>query len=233
MATKKITVDGINFYKSKYTTNYSPVYISDNMSAKMEFIPAISTSCLLNPYCQARAKNPESICAQCYADGVINRYSALSAHLTENTSVLAGIIPEALLPRFKDSVEIVRFEAFGDLFSTAQMINYINIARVNPHVTFTLWTKNKGLARRGIEEMYKPDNLILVYSANKINTPESLPQYFDKVFTVWTSEEAARAAGFEINCGARKCNACRTCYNLENMITAVNELVKKIGGKKK
>ena len=223
---KCITVNGVNHYKSIFTSNYSPVYISDYMSGKMEGIPAISTSVFLNPYCAARAKDPNSICSHCYARATVERYKDLNRHIEENTSVLAELVPVELLPRFKKTVGIVRFEAFGDLFSETQAINYFRIAEANPHVKFALWTKNKGIARRAVEMYYKPDNLQLVYSANKINEPEPLPLYFDKVFTVWSDAETCAADGYgEINCGSRQCADCAVCY-LEKYTALINELLK-------
>ena len=237
MATKKtITVNGETWYKSIYTTDYSPVYISDYMSGKMEGIPAISTSCLLNPFCRARAKDPNSICAHCYSEGTINRYSELSRHLEENTELLKKIIPAGWLPRFKKTVGIVRFEAFGDLLNVEHAINYFRIAAANPHVQFALWTKNKGIIRRAVESVHnpvgKPANIELVYSANKVNGPEPLPLYFDKVFVVWESEKKCLEDGYHgINCGARACGDCGICY-LDKEIALINELKKNRGGKK-
>lgn len=212
--------------KSIYCTNESPVYISDYMGGKMEGIPAISTSCKLNPYCAARAKDPNSICYYCYAQKTLNCRKSTAENVAENNAVLAEVLPLEVLPRFKKTVSIVRFEAFGDLFNEAQAINYFNIAAVNPHVHFALWTKNKGIYRRAVEAYSgKPENLMAVYSASKVNEPEPLPPYFDKVFTVWTDENTCNADGFEINCGARACGECGECY-LDDLIAAVNELLK-------
>ena len=51
-----------NYRKSKFACNDSIVYVSDNMSGKMSGFPSISTSVALNPICQARAKDKNSIC---------------------------------------------------------------------------------------------------------------------------------------------------------------------------
>jgi hypothetical protein len=222
--------------KSKFTVNDSPVYVNDHLGAKMEGVPAIGTSRRLNPYCIARAKNPDSVCAQCYAEATINQYSSLEGHLIENTELLTTqVLPFSELPIF-GNVGFVRFEAFGDLINETQAINYINIALANPNVNFALWSKNNGIWRRACELAGgKPENMIAVYSANKVNGPEPLPPYFDREFIVWDSEETCNAEGFEINCGARCCAGCKTCYILTelNFVTVVNELLKKRGSKKR
>ncbi len=57
--------------KSIYCTNESAVLVSDYMSGKMENVPSISTSCLVNPRCITRMQNGCSICSYCFAaDGL-------------------------------------------------------------------------------------------------------------------------------------------------------------------
>jgi hypothetical protein len=215
--------------KSKYCTNYSPVYISDNMSGKMEGIPCISTSCTLNPFCQARAKNPCSICAYCYAEATINRYKALGRNLEYNTELLTKrILDPTELPIFKPAMagEPARFEAFGDLINVIQAINYINIARNNPDVNFALWSKNEAIWQRACDMLGKPDNLKAIYSSPNVDEYRPAPRWFDASFTVWSSREKCEAAGFEINCAGRKCKAeCRVCYQ-RGPITDRHELLR-------
>ena len=72
------TVNGerLPLFKSRYTSNLSPVHVSDYMSGKMEGIPSISTSCLENPICRARMENGESVCSHCFAAATLDRYTA-------------------------------------------------------------------------------------------------------------------------------------------------------------
>ena len=219
-----------NLYKSKYATNSSAVYVSDNMSAKMAGVPAISTSVALNPICQARANDPDSICAHCFAMATVARYTKLGEHLAENTAVLTSeVLPLEELPRFGYNVGMVRFEAFGDLNNVTQVINYFNIALVSPHVHFALWTKNPKLIALAIEAgAVKPENLTIIYSSPKLNTParDVIARYpfIDKVFTVYDKETIARE-GIAINCGARSCAGCGLCY-FDKTITEVREQLK-------
>lgn len=217
--------------KSKYATNISPVYVSDNMSGKMEGIPAISTSCKCNERCLARMKNPNLICHYCFADATTDRYDALQAHLEDNVEVLTDyILPLDALPRFKGDVSKVRFEAFGDLINATQAANYIRIARENPTARCTLWTKNPDISHEAITFWGKPDNLTIIYSDPVINGSVTYEEVHakwpevDKVFIVY-DPEYIKAHNVDINCGARHCGTCGTCYD-ENDIHEVREMLK-------
>ena len=222
----------MNTYKSKFTLNESPVYVSDNLTAKMDGIPAISTSVILNPYCQQRAKNPDTICAHCFAIATVNRYSALSKHLEENTAVLTGrILEPSELPVFGYNVGMVRFEAFGDLSNAIQAINYFNIANASKHVHFALWTKNPRFIADAIKQGYeKPENLQIVYSSpmlnEKVNADKLMKIYpfIDKVFTVYDKATIAKE-NIDINCGGRSCKGCGTCY-FDKLVKEIREQLK-------
>lgn len=202
-------------YKSKYTTGPSAVYICDRMSGKMEGIPCISTTMQLNPICRERAKVEGSICSKCYAARTTRQYKALEAHLEENYRVLTKvIISDELLPRFKRTVRMVRFESFGDLATPTQAINYINIARVNPEVKFALWTKNPKILEEAIREVTAPGNLTIIYSSPMINEDArgmmARYPFIDKVFTVYDKEHITKAKGFK--CAGKDCASCGHCY---------------------
>ena len=215
--------------KSKFTINNSPVYINDNLTAKMEGVPTISTSPLENPHCQKRvaettARGIDCVCRECFSIKTNRRYKALDKHMRENTVLLSGsVLPLEDLPIF-GNVRFVRFEAFGDLVNDTHLLNFLNIARVNPFVTFTLFTKNafilhhvfKGL---GIE---KPSNLIIIFSSPRLNVAmlNALDYpYIDKIFTVYTPD-FLEFWGYDesnfINCGSRSCVACGRCYRKDS-----------------
>lgn len=202
-------------HKSKYTVAPSPVYVSDRMTGKMEGIPCISTTMQLNPICKERAKVEGSICAACYAARTTKQYKTLEAHLEENYLLLTEhIIPDDLLPRFKRTVRVVRFESFGDLATVKQAINYINIARVNPEVRFALWTKNPHILAEAIREVTAPYNLTIIYSSPMVNEDArgmvARYPFIDKVFTVYDKEHIGKAEGFM--CAGKDCATCLHCY---------------------
>ena len=215
-------------FNSKFTTNSSSVYISDNMSGKMSGVPAISTNNLLNPFCNARKNNPDYICNKCFADKTVNRYSALRDNLTANYLTLTGsVLPFDELPIF-GNVSFVRLEAFGDLANVTQAINYINIAYKNPSVTFTIWTKNYNILDQAITAYGKPDNLICILSSIKLNQIDAAYKkysWIDHVFTVYTPGYIADN-NVDINCGARSCVSCRRCYDRSNKDFFISEQLK-------
>ena len=199
--------------KSKFTVNYSPVIVSDYMTGKMSGIPSISTSCLVNPICRARMADGDSICAHCFAAATLERYSAAGVNAESNFHLLNDLIlPEELLPVFKDTVEIVRIESFGDVGSVNHAINYLNICKKNPHVRFAWWSKNMGIVERAVELVGKPENVVLVESSEKLNrAKERVREIVDKTFTVY-DKKTIETEGIEINCGARCCLTCQRCY---------------------
>ena len=181
--------------KSKYCVNYSPVHVSDNMSGKMEFIPAISTSIVLNTFCQARQKINGSICSNCYAQAIYERYSensdgtqaAFAAACDNNYYLLTGsVLPAELLPQFKAGVQIARIEAFADVQNETQAENYVNIIKKNNHVVFGWWSKNIDIIDKILQRTGKPKNLVLIQSSLFVNRPEKKrSQFVDRVFTVY------------------------------------------------
>ncbi len=182
-----------------------------NMSGKMAGINCLSTSNLVNPFCIARKKDPNSICSKCYADTTVKRYNALNRNMLNNTEILTETLFEISdMPMINAAV--FRFEAFGDLLNATQCINYFRLCKANPHTRFALWTKNPGFVRQAIQTESKPDNLIILLSSAKIGEKADASRFdfIDKTFTVYRKTEMKPE---KINCGARACLACQRCYS--------------------
>lgn len=193
-----------------------------NHTGKMAGMYSISTACTLNEYCLKRSKNPDSICANCFAQTMFKNpwYKWTLKRCEHNTHVLTTSILDV------DDLPLInafafRFESFGDIQNTTQVINYFNICRLNPRVIFALWTKNPFIIANAIRAGYsKPSNLIIIYSSPIKNKPVSLAKiqnvfpFVDKVFTVWTNTDTAAAHDVKINCGARACLKCLRCYTI-------------------
>lgn len=211
--------------KSKYAINASPLHVSDDMSGKMSGIPSVSTSCLVNPICIARMKDGNSVCSHCFAESQQKRYKASRENSIRNFHLLNdSVLPLELLPRFAN-VAIVRIESFGDVASVTQAINYANLCKVNPTVTFAWWSKNMKICKKAFDIVGKPNNVIMVESSEKMNTQkERSCDIVDKVFTVYDEKTIAEKS-VEINCGARCCATCRRCYSKETE-AVVNEKLK-------
>lgn len=223
-----------NFKAEKVVTTASPradlggVHYTTNHTGKMAGLQSLSTSVALNPHCIKRQANGSSICAKCFAAVLAKRYQGLNKALAANTEILtAAVLPVGLLPLIPS--RYFRFEAFGDIINTNQVINYFNIARKNPDTLCALWTKNPHIVAKAIEAGHsKPANLQIVLSSPIINKAIKATKYafIDKIFTVY-DKQGAQAVN--INCGARSCLACGRCYrpNPEGVrIQYVNELLK-------
>lgn len=148
--------------------------------------------------------------------------------------ILAGsVLPLDILPII--SADELRIESFGDTANWKQAANYMNIARVNPILPVTAWTKNPGHYLEAIKRGYtKPDNFTLIYSSQELNNPSDImpefEQIIDKRFTVYTLDWMD-ANGLDhrfINCGGRSCKNCERCYKKATVTGFdVRELLKK------
>lgn len=208
-----------------------------NHSGKMNGMISISTSPLKNERCKARAacQDCNCICTHCYSNAMMDKYDALSVKLAANTDALTSeIIPGYELPEINPGRHPYgRIEAFGDLVNETQVINYLDIIAVNPGVHFAWWTKNPDLIKAALitGEYVIPENVTIIYSNPiidreiDINKLRQVYPFINKVFTVWSTKEAADAVGRGINCGARHCMSCGLCYEPNN-VEYVNELLK-------
>lgn len=194
----------------------------------MTGLHSLSTAVTVNPHCIKRMQKGDSICAHCFAASMMKQYTRLNNALKSNTEILAAsVLPFSVLPLIPS--RYFRFEAFGDIINTNQVINYFNIARKNPDTLCALWTKNPHIVAKAIEQGHeKPANLQIVLSSPLVNRPVKSTKYsfIDKIFTVYDKQTAK---GVNINCGARSCLACGRCYrpNPEGVkIQYVNELLK-------
>lgn len=221
--------------ENKYHLNIT----THTSGTKMDGMYSISTSVKCNANCEKNAKIVGSICEKCYSETMHNRYTSLAMNTKHNTDILtASVIPLDFLPVI--NTQIFRFESFGDLNNDIQFINYMNICRVNPSVTFSIWTKNPWIMADVFAKGYeKPDNLIILVSSLMINVVMDIDKFpfADHVFTVFTAEYAI-ANNIHINCGNNQCIRCRRCYTKGNQERYINEILKsdlnkfiRLGGK--
>ncbi len=190
--------------------------ITRRMDGKLEGLWAINTSSLDNPFCLRMAKKPKNICSECFSQRMLRGLrKGCRPSMTRNLEVLSK--PMKKYPRIRKP-HTFRFSAHGELMNRQHVINYYEIARLNPHVTFAMWTKRPNLVR-GLK---KPSNLFLVYSSPEIGVRAKKPAGFDKVFTVYPKGYKGRA---KINCHGKRCAACLLCY--QKGTTFINELLRK------
>ena len=210
------------------------VHITTEHTGKMTGFASLSTSPMVNRFCQRRSKCKGSICEKCYSMKMQKMYSSLDKALVQNHDILTKqIIPVSKMPVL--NYLMFRLEAFGDIENEVQVVNYFNLCRRNPRVQFTIWTKNTAIFAKLLDKGFKgkrvrkPDNLIIVVSSPFVNKPEDITRYpfADKVFTVYEKDYAMNH-GIRINCGSKSCLNCgsNSCYDRHNRVVYVNELLK-------
>jgi len=203
------------------------VHVTTNHNAKMAGVSSISTSPTCNPYCPVRAGLQNSICAHCYSMSMNKRYKGLRETLERNAETLYNrILQPDEMPRLFSETGYFRFEAFGDLATEVQVVNYFNIAAANPHMMCALWTKNPWIIAAAMKKygVKKPENLTIIGGSYYVNEPMNYSgfPFIDKVFTVY---DKAHAENVEINCGGRSCADCGRCYENKGG-RVVSELLK-------
>lgn len=215
--------------KIKEKLNQEKISFS-KMTGKMTGIGALNTNTLTNEFCQKmnNCKNAKIICTQCYSWKMLKTFRKNAVPCFEkNSRVLSSeLIPLEKIPVINFS--FFRFNAHGEIINELHLKNIIRITLKNPHCNFTLYTKRKKFIFDFFNNNEKPKNLILVYSNPIINSESIMPQFFDKVFNVYTFEGHK---GVKINCGQKSCLSCLKCYK-HNKIDTVNELLKNANGGK-
>ena len=181
---------------------------------KMTGIHSISTSCLLNPYCQDRQEHTILVCYKCYAKKYLRLRPALREKMAYNTALLTEqLLNDRQIPIIND--RYFRLESFGDLINEKQAINYLRICELHPQTTFALWTKNLHILENVFVDFKKPENLIINYSSPELNKQapvDDLPEWVDHVFTVY-DKKFAEDNNVPINCGKKNvCIKCLKCY---------------------
>jgi len=202
------------------------IHITTGHTGKMTGFSSLSTSPLVNTFCQARSKCKGTICSHCYAMRMQKMYSELDRVLVKNHEVLTSrVIPADKWPIL--NVLMFRLESFGDVQNDTQLLNYLNFCKRNPRVQFTIWTKNPAIFKRVFAAVRKPKNLIVIISSPYVNKAANIKNYpfADKVFTVY-EKEYAQARKIAINCGAHSCATCQRCYNRNDKTVYVNEILK-------
>ena len=177
-------------------------------SGKMEDIPSLNTNTLTNKYCQKMHNTVDDniICKSCYSYYMLQTFRKNCADSWQaNSELLSKKRTDLELPYVNAATGAARFHSHGEIINKEHVRNFFKIARKQPDYIFTLWTKKHSIVNSVINEQGKPNNLLLVYSNEFINSKVSLPKNFDKVFNVVTDENNKN-----INCHG-KCRDCMLC----------------------
>lgn len=193
------------------------------LDGKLDGFHSISTSVLMNPFCQCRARNDEMVCSKCYAANSANKYSGLAQRIEINYIILnAYVFSDKAWSHynfnFEWSIKAGRIESHGDVASVTCARNYIRLVRTHDFLTFAAYSKNNGIYHNAFKIDGKPGNMIYISSSpylNKImDIPAGMMKYVDHTFTVYTLKYAMEN-GIKINCGGRSCKGCMRCYDLK------------------
>ena len=201
------------------------VHYTIKHTGKMKGMQSLSTSCLCNDFCRKRFECKDLVCSHCYAQRQMKAYKSLNACLERNTEILTGrVLRNDEIPMI--NVLFFRFESFGDLINTTQVVNYFNICKQNKQTHFALWTKNPWIIEEAMETgIKKPGNLQIVYSSPCLNdVVEPAYEFIDKVFTVF-DKEYIQQHDIDVNCGAKSCFLCHKCYT-KGKVKYINEKLK-------
>lgn len=209
------------------------------LTGKLEDYYAISTSVLMNPLCQGRAKCDNCICKDCYAAAGVSRFSGLAQAVETNYLILNNflldeeVLSTVAIPSINGEA---RIEAHGDSASEICSINYNRVVKGHRHLTFGVWSKNLKFYQAAFEAEGKADNMVFIASSPIVNKvmeiQEDCKWFVDKIMTIFT-EEYAREHNIQINCGTwdtgaldHRCKLCHRCYDLQNKEFYINELKK-------
>ena len=223
------------------------LFVSTRLTAKLEGVTGITTSCRKCKFCRVQWKfleeHPElaesHICSHCYAYRTAENGWSCWDNYDRNTVILAGNMHRSDLPNLtfnNAGSPFARFNTHGEIPNEKCLINFYKIARRNPNFRFALWTKRWGLLynlakRSGIRP---PRNLTIVISSpllgvdvsrKSLDMLESVGVHPDVVFTVHTKEDIEQN-GVKINCGKRKCVECKKCYRHHSETIYVREELK-------
>lgn len=216
---------------TEFTKN-TGVKFTTKHNDKMSDLCSLSTSPLTNDICIKRSKNNNSVCSHCYSCTMNKRFKNLNNMLVKNANYLCNeIIPDELVPRIYSPSNYFRFEAFGDISTEIQVVNYFKIATANSTVQCALWTKNPWIIKKAMinYNLVKPANLIIIGSSWNLNKPMiayyKRYDFIDHIFTVYSSDYIQNN-DININCGARSCTTCGKCYTGLHTSYEINEKLK-------
>ena len=200
-----------------------PVKIS-TMTGKLQGLFAINFNPLTTDFCNASSRIQGSVCAACYSRKMMqtSRINCNKAW-TANARIMSTELLDQVLPRFPIDA-CVRFLAHGELDNIIQLVNFINIARVNPLTHFALWTKRTDLVHELSRFYKKPENLTMIQSSLMLNTQAVAGAFFDATFTVYTKEHAIPEDTHL--CSGQKCIECAYCYSDGNIPNNISERLK-------
>lgn len=196
-------------------------------TGKMEGIISFSTSTNTNPFCNKMRSIEGCICQKCYAYRMSRAYrDDWKEKYIRNEWIKTEVLEKKDVPFI--NAAYFRFEAFGELETFTQLLNYLTIAKYNPHCNFALWTKRVDFIDC-LDLAHKPKNINIIISSpimnKQLQLTDKIKSKVDGVFTVY-DKKTVESEGVPVNCGSKKCVECLACYKKSRTFKVINELVK-------
>ena len=214
---------------------------------KMGGFLSINTNPKYNEFCNTYRKNEKTICKECFAFYMINRYKRLnestrfnSLKLSEKyllSSEIDRIVKEIT---HKKNLSGLRFNSIGELINDKHVVNLqaiaYNVKKINPEIPITLWTKRLNLLFSIVDKpFYKIIQSSLI--KNKYIFPKD--DRVSHTFNVYDNEskmnkdiKRLQKKGFNTAICHGSCKDCMICYNNNHERKIIFELTKRAQRKK-
>lgn len=177
------------------------------MPCKGYSIPA--TSCKMG---SLMSKNPNSICAMCYAKKGMYRFSNVKNALNRRLESLQNPLWVSAMPFLLKDMKYFRWHDSGDIQDMSHLLKILEVVRNTPNTMHWMPTREYGIIAEYVKTNGSfPENLIVRLSASKFNGVA--PTALAKSLGVHVSGASAT----EFNCPAstqgNACGDCRKCWD--------------------
>jgi hypothetical protein len=184
------------------------VYIAYHKGGKIDGAISADLSSMC-AFCERMAKNPEFICAGCYARAQREQmkvYTQLRHMLNTAILALTAYDKQSLRTVTLGGSDILRICEDGDTPNAEAATNMIELTKLHeagrPKNNAGYWYKNEPAVSAGIEEAGNPKRTRFIHSSPRMNTPAAPGKNDDAIFTVYDNKAAYEAA---IKAGAHEC----------------------------
>lgn len=161
------------------------------------------------------SKNPNSICAKCYAKKGFYRFSNVKRSLSRRMKSLNHPLWVNAMITLVKPLQYFRWHDSGDIQDMTHFLNIVKVVKNTPNTMHWLPTREYGLVAEYVEKYGAfPDNLIVRLSASKFNGVA--PVELAKRLHV----QVSGASVTNFNCPAslqeNACKDCRKCWDKKN-----------------
>jgi len=200
-----------------------------------------------NDFCNTCHKDKKTICSECYAFYMINRYKRLSESTKFNalklsekyllSSEVDQVVKEIT---HKRNLSGLRFNSLGELINDKHVVNLqsiaYNVKKINPEIPITLWTKRTKLLFSVVEKpFYKIIQSSLIKNKYVIPKDERISHTFnvyDNEVKMLRDIKTLNKKGLNTAICHGSCKDCMLCYNNNQERKIIFELTKRAQRKK-